>query len=163
MMWKTVLTILGTCLITTACPAADDSAAESFAVPAFKDGRLLGKETILAALEGREFISWNGEIQGADSDYMIRFKKDGSLVVRHHGIGPVTLAGTFAIRESTGEITLAIKEAGIWPKIVVVKKNGKTLLQRADGLTHFAVPADWGGQGEPSRPGFWPFAEGKAP
>ena len=155
--------ILGACLITSACPAADDSAAESPPVRAFKDGRLLGKETILTALEGREFISWNGDIQGVDSDYMVRFKKDGSLLIRHHGIGPMTLAGTFVIQESTGEITLAIKDAGAWPKIVVVKKNGKILLQRADGLTHFAVPADWGGKGEPSRPGFWPFAEGKAP
>lgn len=163
MPMNAAISILGICLIATACPAASDPAAKSPKAQAFKDGRLVGKESILAALEGREFISWNGKLQGVDSDYMIRFKKDGSLTVRHQGIEPMTIAGTFTIQESTGEITLAIKEAGVWPKIVVAKKNGKVLLQRADSLTHFAVPADWGGKGEPSGVGFWPFAEGKAP
>jgi hypothetical protein len=130
----------------------------------FPDGRILGKDAVLKALKNRTFISRGGNFQGTDNDEVVSFRQDGTLEREIHSVGPLTVVGTFEVDDATGEISTTIREekdvqVNNLPKMIVVEKSGKILLFRADGKTHWMVPADFGAEGEPTVDGFWPFAE----
>lgn len=110
----------------------------------------------LTLVQGKRFVSRQGNKSGMDSDMEIAFGDNLKVSVVLCGIDSVRYEGTYSIDAKTGEIELNLpKFDKPWPKMKVEVQNGRTLVSRSDGPTSMTPEL----KDSKEFQNYWPFAE----
>jgi hypothetical protein len=110
----------------------------------------------LNLVQGKRFVSRQGNNSGMDSDTEIAFGDNQKVSVVLSGVDAVRHEGTYSIDEKTGEIELNLPKLDKpWPKMKVEAQNGRTLISRSDGQTSMTPELKDAKEFQ----NFWPFAE----
>jgi hypothetical protein len=110
----------------------------------------------LNLVQGKRFVSRQGNKSGMDSDTEISFGENQKVSVVLSGVDSVRYEGTYSIDAKTGEIELILPKLDMpWPKMKVEAQNGKTLISRSDGQTSMTPELKDAKEFQ----NYWPFVE----
>jgi hypothetical protein len=110
----------------------------------------------LTLVQGKRFVSRQGNKSGMDSDTEIAFGDNQKVSVVLSGVDSVRYEGTYSIDEKIGEIELILPKLDKpWPKMKVEAQNGRTLISRSDGQTSMTPELKDAKEFQ----NYWPFAE----